>query len=1110
MADGGGNPNDGDGQGQARSTPVTGIRPPQAFVMDSNVTENWKLFKQKWRNYSIITNLSRQTEQYQVALLLHTLGDDALRAYNGFSFVTTDENRTVDEILVKFDTFAIGKVNETYERFVFNKRDQKEGESFEAFHAAIRTLIKTCNFCEDCIDSILRDRIVIGIRDADTQTTLLKERKLTLKQTVDLCKAAENASYQGRALRPEAVHKLSSTKPKSSKGKPPGHTHGKGRPYVPPRDPRDTGPRECKYCGRIHMTKKELCPAWGKTCTSCKRDNHFAVKCTEKRFRRVHLVDEVEEGSDEEWINAVHTKGSTQLKCRMLVEGKEVIFQVDTGATLNLLPVKDVDNFNAAIAPTTRTLQMWNNSTEIPLGVSRISLRNPKNNKKYCVEFVIVKENRTPLIGYKAAEQMGLICVNDHNIDRIAAVKPVSIVDSYSDVFDKDLGSLPGIVRLKTKDDIQPVVMPDRRTPISIRPKLKEELDRLEQLDVISKVEEPTPWVSQVVTVHKKSGDLRICIDPRELNKALVRERFTLPILEDKLHELGQSRVFSKADLASGYWHVRLDHESSLLTTFQTCHGRYRWCRLPFGTSVSAEIFQRKLLEALEGLPGIVCIADDVIIHGRDMAEHDHHLSGFLQRCKEKGIKLNRDKLELRLSEVTFIGHRITQDGLQSDPEKVKAINEMPVPQNLQDLRQFLGCVNYLAKFLPHLSVVLQPLLILTRKEVPWNWSENQQAAFEKAKSLVTAAPVLSFYDPGKELVLENDASEYGIGSALFQDGKPIAFASRTLTGAETRYAQIEKEMLAVCYGLTKFHQYTFGRDVNVITDHKPLVSIVLKPLSKAPRRLQNLLLRTQEYTYSLSHRAGTAIPVADALSRAPLPGKNSGEMVHNVFYTPIKTERLAEIRAATQVDDTMTTLKNVIMSGWPTSRVDVPPAAIPYFNYRDELTVQDGIILRGERVVIPTSLRPDIKQKVHAGHLGINSCLRRARELVFWPGMSSDIRQTIENCSTCAMFSDKQPPEPLIINNIPSRPYETIATDLFSIEGRDYLVTVDCFSTFIEVDYMTTTIQIRSSVTTVRNTLPRSSESLHPNTESVIKPLVLEIANRMAQQKQPSKQLKG
>ena len=329
------------------------------------------------------------------------------------------------------------------------------------------------------------------------------------------------------------------------------------------------------------------------------------------------------------------------------------------------------------------------------------------------------------------------------------------------------------------------------------------------------KVKEPTPWLSQLVIVHKKSGDLRICIDPRELNKALIRERYVLPILEDKLHELGQSRVFSKADLASGYWHVQMDQDSSLLTTFQTCHGRYRWCRLPFGTSVSAEIFQRKLLEALDGLPGTVCIADDVIIHGKDISEHDHNLNIFLQRCSEKGIKLNQNKFELRMGEITFMGHRITKDGLQSDPEKVKAINEMQPPANVQELRQFLGCINYLAKFLPHLSEVLQPLLLLTRREVPFNWTTSQQTAFNKAKKLVTTTPVLTFYDPKKELTIENDASEYGLGSALFQDGKPIAFASRTLTDPETRYAQIEKEMLAVCYGLTKFHHYTYGRDVN-------------------------------------------------------------------------------------------------------------------------------------------------------------------------------------------------------------------------------------------------------------------------------------------------------
>ena len=224
------------------------------------------------------------------------------------------------------------------------------------------------------------------------------------------------------------------------------------------------------------------------------------------------------------------------------------------------------------------------------------------------------------------------------------------------------------------------------------------------------------------------------------------------------------------------------------------------------------------------------------------------------------------------------------------------------------------------------------------------------------------------------------------------------------------------------------------------------------KPLSKAPRRLQNLLVRTQEYSYTLSYTAGTAIPVADALSRAPLPSKKSGEIVNNVFFTPIKKQRLQEVKAATQVDDVLTTLKRVILDGWPNTKQDVPPSVIPYFDYR----VQDSIILREERVVIPTSLRPDLKAKLHAEHLGINSCLRRARELVFWPGMSADIRQAIEGCTTCAMHAGKQATEPLVMTDVPDRPYSKIGTDLFTIQERDYLITVDYHSTFIEVDYLT------------------------------------------------------
>ena len=301
--------------------------------------------------------------------------------------------------------------------------------------------------------------------------------------------------------------------------------------------------------------------------------------------------------------------------------------------------------------------------------------------------------------------------INEQNIEKVATVSPV---EQHTDTFDGKLGAHPGKVHLQVDETIHPKVMPTRRIPVVVRLKLKAELDRMTKLGVITKVEEPTPRVSQLVVVTKKNDGVRVCIDPRELNKALLREHYTL--LEDTLHELGQSRMFTKADLSSGYWHVQLDRESSMLTTFQTCYGRYRFVRLPFGTSVSSEIFQKKLLEALDGLQGVVCIADDVIIHGKDLEEHDRNLIA----CRDSGIKLNRDKLQLRMSELTLMGHRITKDGLQSDPEKVKAIAKMSAPTNVEELHCYLGMVNYLAKFMPHMTDVIYPLRNLTKHDVTW------------------------------------------------------------------------------------------------------------------------------------------------------------------------------------------------------------------------------------------------------------------------------------------------------------------------------------------------------------------------------------------------------
>ena len=194
-------------------------------------------------------------------------------------------------------------------------------------------------------------------------------------------------------------------------------------------------------------------------------------------------------------------------------------------------------------------------------------------------------------------------------------------------------------------------------------------------------------------------------------------------------------------------------------------------------------------MQALDGLIGVVCVADDIIIHGKDLKEHDDNLEAFLRQCKEVDIRLNKEKLDLRTNAITFLGHRISSKGLEPDPAKVQAITQMDPPTNVRQLRTFIGMVNYMAKFLPKLY--LKPLTNLTKKEVPWNWSTAENDAFENIKSQLTTAPVLAFYNPSKELTLENDVSDYDSGSALQQEGKPVAFASRTLTETECRYLRL-------------------------------------------------------------------------------------------------------------------------------------------------------------------------------------------------------------------------------------------------------------------------------------------------------------------------------
>ena len=952
---------------QATQNIGAAVKPPQQLVLTGDKVTTWKIFKKRWTNYALLTNLSTKPREYQVALLENCLGDDAVTLYEGFSFTTEDSERTTKEIIQAFDDFVKGDVSETFERYTFNNRKQEEGETFNDYYSRLRVLIKSCNYCATCQPSILRDRIVLGITCNETRQELLKIKDLNLEKCTNICRAAETASGHSTVLNAAQLNRVTKSTTTNHK-----------QQTRPTGDRGDNRQQQavCGYCGYKHPKGRDRCAAYGKTCNKCGKLDHFASVCQNNRNSShdsvkgitydqdslnndrgnqyesadqtpsvvsslMHRQEENGAQSEEyKWVYAMTAPGA-DAKARMLINGASVVFQLDTGSAVNTIPRSKVPS--KTIIEQTGRLEMWNNSTFQPAGQCTLEVINPRNGMTHRARFIVFDQELQPLLGLRTCQEMELVTIHCENIQKVMSIWPTQ----FPQVFDEELGTLPGPPHhLVTKPEIRPCIMADRRIPIAVRPKLKQELERLARRGVITPVDEPTPWCSQLAFDHKPNGDLRICIDPHELNKALCREHYTLPILEDVLHELRKSTVFSKADLSSGYWHVELDHESSMLTTFQTCFGRYRWCRLPFGTNVSSEVFQRRLITALDGLKGIVCVADDIIIHGKNQQEHDENMDKFLQRCKTTGIKLNKTKLHVGLREVTFMGHRITDKGLCVDPEKVNAITKMTTPKDIHEVRRFIGMTNYLARFIPNVAERMQPLLNLLQKDVQFQWTSSQQEAFEEIKQAITKTPVLAFYDPEEPLTLENDSSEYGLGSVIMQKGKPVAFASRTLTPTERRYAQIEKEMLSVVFGLVKFHHYTYGRKVDVVTDHKPLVAIKNKPLSKAPSRLQAMLLKAQKYNYTLTYKPGTEIPVADTLSRAPLPDMPAIDLhVDNVTITKIDLNKLDRIRQATKSDPVLQELARTIMEGWPETRGATPTSILPFHGYRDELTTQDGII---------------------------------------------------------------------------------------------------------------------------------------------------------------------
>lgn len=321
--------------------------------------------------------------------------------------------------------------------------------------------------------------------------------------------------------------------------------------------------------------------------------------------------------------------------------------------------------------------------------------------------------------------------------------------------------------------------------------------------------------------------------------------------------------------------------------------------------------------EKLDGLPGVAVIRDDILVmgHGDNEEEanqnHDENLVRLLEQARKANLRLNSSKMNLRKSEVRFMGHLITKDGLRPDPEKVRAVQEMPKPTSKKELLSLLGFVNYLSKFLPRPSEVVQPLREMTAKEAKFIWSLQHETAFQEVRELVARHPVLKYYDLQEEVTVQCDASEYGLGAALLQNGQPVAFASRSLSQTERQYAQIEKECLAIAFSCERFSQDIAGREkITVESDHKPLQSIFQKSILSAPCRLQRMMLRLQCFNLDVKYKPGAQMYVADHLSRASLA--DNEEMADNFQVFALEVETLTPFDSIKVAPERLSQLQKV------------------------------------------------------------------------------------------------------------------------------------------------------------------------------------------------------
>ena len=627
---------------------------------------------------------------------------------------------------------------------------------------------------------------------------------------------------------------------------------------------------------------------------------------------------------------------------------------------------------------------------------------------------------------------------------------------------DSDLGRTTVVKHSINTHENMPHKEPPRRIPFHLQPEVDKTIDDMLEKGIIE--HSSSPWASGVVLVRKKDGSTRFCVDYRMLNSSTVKDAYPLPRIDDSLEQLSGAKLFSTLDLCSGYWQVEVEASDRFKTAFATRKGLFQFRVLPFGLCNAPATFERLMEMVLAGLQWELCLIylDDIIVFAKSFEDMLKNLATVFDRLRSANLKLKPRKCTLFATEVEYLGHIISEDGVATDKKKLEIVQNWPTPSNVSDVRSFLGFCSYYRRFVEGFAAIAKPLHKLTEKNKKYDWSHECNEAFLKLKMCLTTAPVLAHPDFTKPFILDTDASGTAIGAVLSQiqddTEKVIAYGSRSLTKSERKYCVTRKELLAVVHFSKYYKNYLYGKKFKIRTDHSSLRWLLnfKNPEGQMARWLEVLF----SYDMEIEHRPGVKHKNADFLSRLPCKQCNhcniekdtavgySQNIQSKNINESNKVSVITEIQEAQNADTNISKVREWLEKGERPSWEEVCGSYFmrSLWSQFNRLCIENELVCRTWEIgstnitycqaVVPLCERRKILEYCHdvrtSGHLGVTKTLGKIRQRFYWPGQQDDVRRYVAGCDKCTRrkrpLQKKRAPMQVVQSGVPM---ERIATDI-------------------------------------------------------------------------------